>query len=81
MSATVKEAVADAEVQILQEDAAEARLGTPGPRTRRDGRPDSLTSAASHWELADGPNRARRLLARALPLTPRELRDHATVAL
>ncbi len=38
LSATVKEAVADAEVQISQEEVAEARPRTPGPRTRQDGR-------------------------------------------
>jgi hypothetical protein len=34
LSATVKQAVADAEVEISQEEAAEARPGAPGPRTR-----------------------------------------------
>jgi hypothetical protein len=40
LSATVKEAVADAAVKISQEEAAEARLRAPGPRTRQDGRPE-----------------------------------------
>ena len=39
--ATVKEAVADAEVEISQEEAAEARLGAPGPRTCQDGRAET----------------------------------------
>jgi hypothetical protein len=32
--ATVKEAVVDGKVEISQEENAEARLGTPRPRTR-----------------------------------------------
>jgi hypothetical protein len=36
LSATVKEAVADAEVEISQEEGAQARAGAPGPRTRQD---------------------------------------------
>jgi integrase len=37
LSATVKEAVADAKVEIPQEEAAQARPGPPGSRTRQDG--------------------------------------------
>ena len=40
LSTTVKEAVADAEVEISQEEAAEAGPGTLRPRTRQDGRPE-----------------------------------------
>ena len=44
LSATVKEAVADAE--ISHEEEAEARPCAPRPRTRQDGGADSLTSAS-----------------------------------
>ena len=37
--ATVKEAVADAQVEIPQEENAEARPGAPGPRTDQNGSP------------------------------------------
>jgi hypothetical protein len=40
LSATVKEAVADVQVEISQEEGAEARLGAPGPRTCQDSRPE-----------------------------------------
>ena len=40
LSATVKEAAADAEVEISQEEAAQAGSGAPGSRTRQDGRPE-----------------------------------------
>ncbi len=46
LSATVKEAVADAVGEISQEEAAEACPGAPGPRRRQDGGGDSLTSAS-----------------------------------
>jgi integrase len=42
----VKEAVADAEVEISQEEDAEARPGAPGPRTAKTAVVDSLTSAS-----------------------------------
>jgi hypothetical protein len=38
LSATVREAVADAQVAVSQEEAAQAGSGAPGPRTRQDGR-------------------------------------------
>ena len=37
LSATAKEAVADAEVEISQEEDPESRSGAPGPRTDQDG--------------------------------------------
>jgi integrase len=37
LPATVKEAVADAQVEISQEENAETRPGAPGPRTDQDG--------------------------------------------
>jgi hypothetical protein len=40
LSVTVKEAVADVQIEISQEEGAEARLGAPGPRTREDSRPE-----------------------------------------
>ena len=46
LSATVKEAVADVEVEISQEEAAEARSGAPRSGTRQDGGLNSLTSAS-----------------------------------
>ena len=36
LSATVKEAVADAEVEISQKEDSEARPGAPGPGTDQD---------------------------------------------
>ena len=37
LSATVKEAVADAEAETSQEEVAQSSSGTPRPRTRQDG--------------------------------------------
>jgi hypothetical protein len=38
--ATVKEAVADVQVEISQEEGAEAHPGASRSRTRQDGRPE-----------------------------------------
>src|SRR5207237_1016917 len=46
LSATVKEAVADAKVEISQEEAAQAGAGAPGPRTCQAAVLNSLTSAS-----------------------------------
>ena len=66
-SATVKEAVADPEVETSQEEAAEARLSAPGPRTRQDGgaeQPD-----IRHWPAHLRPRhpRVRRLVLLGAP--------------
>jgi integrase len=62
-SATVKEAVADAEVEISQEDAAEARLGAP----RRAG--------VGRWHVAQGAVvRAAAARASIDKLAPHDLR-------
>lgn len=42
----VKEAVADVRVEVSQEEGAEARLGAPGPRTRKTFVLNSLTSVS-----------------------------------
>jgi integrase len=55
LSATVKEAVADVQVEISQEESAEARPGASGPRTRQDGgaeQPD-VRQRPAHWVIAD----------------------------
>jgi integrase len=40
LPATVKEAIADAKIDISQKEAAQARAGAPRPRTRQDGCPE-----------------------------------------
>jgi hypothetical protein len=40
LSATVKEAVADVQIELSQEEGAEARLGAPRSRTCQDSRPE-----------------------------------------
>jgi hypothetical protein len=52
LSATVREAVADAEVEISQEEATEARPRTAGPRTGKDGR-------AEHADVGQRPANVR----------------------
>src|SRR5215510_6482251 len=62
LSATVKEAVADAEVEISQEAVAQADPGAPRPRTRQDGgaeQPD-VCQRPAHLRLRDP--RVRRLV-------------------
>jgi hypothetical protein len=55
LSATVQEAVADAEIESSQEEAAEAGAGTPRPRTRQDGRPEQphVRQRATHIRPRD----------------------------
>jgi len=46
LSATVKEAVANGQAEISQEEGAKACAGAPRPRTRQNGGLNSLTSAS-----------------------------------
>jgi len=50
LSATAKEAVADAQVEMSQEEATEAGAGAARPRTRQDGgseQPDVIERPAN----------------------------------
>jgi site-specific recombinase XerD len=71
--ATVQEAVADAQVESSQEEGAEAGPGAARPRTRQDSRPEQ----PDVWLT---PEQGRRLVSPPTQTTPRDLRDHAMLA-
>ena len=78
-----EEAVADAEVEISQEGAAEARLGAPGPRTRQDGCPPSTPRELRDYAMVAmligyGLRRAELLALRLDSIQQRE--DHRVIA-
>src|SRR5205823_116685 len=67
LSVTVKEAVADAEAEISQEEVAQAGSGAPRPGTRQDGgaeQPD-IRQRAAHVRPRDP--RVRRLVLFGAP--------------
>src|SRR4051794_34052370 len=66
--ASVKEAVADAQVEILQDEKAEARPGPPGPRADEDGGAEQPDFRQRSADLRPRHSRVRRLvLLRASP--------------
>src|SRR4030095_13029872 len=62
LSATVKEAVADAEVTISQEEDSEARPGAPGPRTDQDRGAEQPDIGQRSADLRPRYSRIRRLV-------------------
>src|SRR5437870_5377192 len=67
LSATVKEAVADVQVEISQEEAAQAGSGAPGSRTRQDGRPEQPDVCERPANLRSRDSRVRRLVLFGAP--------------
>jgi hypothetical protein len=67
LSATVKEAVADAEVEVSQEEGAEAGSGATRPRTRQDGRPEQPDVRQRPANLRPRHSRVRRLVLFGAP--------------
>ena len=62
LSATAKEAVADVQVEISQEEAAQAGSGAPGSRTRQDSRPEQPDVCQRSANLRPRDSRVRRLV-------------------
>ena len=62
LSATAKEAVADAEVETSQEEDAEARPGAPGPRIDQDGGAEQPDIRQRPADLRPRHPRIRRLV-------------------
>src|SRR5918995_4791575 len=67
LPATVKEAVADAQVEISQEEDAETRPGAPGPRTDQDGGAQQPHIRQRPANLRPRHSRVRRLVLLGAP--------------
>src|SRR5205823_15039044 len=67
LSATVKEAVADVQVEMSQEEAAQTGSGAPGSRTRQDGRPEQPDVCERPANLRSRDSRVRRLVLFGAP--------------
>ena len=62
LSATVKEAVADVQVEISQEEDSEAGSGAPRPRTRQNGRPEQPDVCQRPADVRARDSRVRHLV-------------------
>src|SRR5687768_2846975 len=64
---TAKEAVADVQVEISQEEVTQADSGAPGSRTRQDSRPEQPDVCQRPANLRPRDSRVRRLVLFGAP--------------